>query len=256
MPIRIDPDTLQQVIRPGVELRKDSECRVDINSDTIQFRSMSESHEAYLDYSIPRSAFTPSEDLGTGNYWTTLDYMQDFVQLVTSNEVTIIAPTEADSSKITLQSDTVTYQYPPLASNAAHPVYRDNSTHLSSAPVLEVTLLNGVFTRALNAAALVGESMRIQATSDTRNVEFSASSTTGDSFLFSTPVDQVIAAEQPTASLTIAIDRLRDIVAAIPSATPVSLQLMNDYLVYRAEFPVPDAEIAVYIAEYLDSIYR
>lgn len=256
MPIRTDSETLQQVIRLGAELRKDGECRVDISSGTICFRSMSEDHTAYLDQSVPISDLTISDDHETGNYWTELTDTQNFLNTGPVNDVTLTTATETPDSTIILQSNTVTYQYSSVASKTAHRVYEDDSDTLSAEPVTEFTLPNGVFTRALNVANLIGEAMRVQVNPDTNHVEFSASNDLGDSFSYSPPVDHIVGNQQSTCALKIEIERLLDVIPFIPPTTPVSLQLTREYLVYRAEFPVPDATTTLYIAERQNSIYQ
>ena len=69
MPIRIAFNTLQQITRLALAVRKDGECRLDITSDTIRLRARSEDHVAYLDYSLPIS--TPEFPVAdvTGDYW-------------------------------------------------------------------------------------------------------------------------------------------------------------------------------------------
>lgn len=253
MPICIDSEILQQLIRPGLALRKDGECRIDINPDMIRLRTMSEDYEAYLDYSFPTSALRLLADDITGNYWTRLVHVKDFLNVGTGEEVRITTPTETEDSMIVLQSDGLTYQFQSVVSKYAHRVY-DNFT---SEPIIEFTLPNEVFARAIKVANLLGGDMRVKLDSNTRHVEFSATGRgIADSFSYSHPAEQISNTHQSTLSLTISIERLRDIIPFIPPATPISLQLMEDKLVYRSEFPVPDAEITLYIAERLGRIHK
>ncbi len=110
-------------------------------------------------------------------------------------------------------------------------------------------------TRAVDAANLLGTSLRVRFNHDTHHVEFSAESNAiNDAFTYTQPVEQIRRTEPSSSELTITIDRLREIASLVPATNTVSLEVTPHHLTYRAEHPITGGNLTVYNAEYLGAI--
>lgn len=251
MPIRIAFNTLQQITRLALAVRKDGECRLDITSDTIRMRARSEDHVAYLDHSLPISTPEfPVVDV-SGDYWLRFEHVQKFLNASPDAEVTIRTPAETPDSTFTLQSTGLTYRRTPITRHTAHRVFDS----ISAESRTTFSLQNSILTRAVDAANLLGTSLRVRFNHDTHHVEFSAEGNAiNDAFAYTQPVEQIRSTEPSSSELTITIDRLREIASLVPATNTVSLEVTPQHLTYRAEHPITGANLTVYNAEYLGAI--
>lgn len=246
MPIHIDAKTLQQIIQPCLAIRKDGECRIDIETDLIRLRTMSEGREAYVDYSLPTTVPQLSTNGVTGTFSVWLDRIQSYLNIGTGAEVLITTPNESPESKILLQSDGLTYRFQAVDDRYAHRVF-DTFT---SESLTQFSLRNGVFDRAVTVANLLGGEMQVQHYPETRRVEFSADGRSiPDAFAYSHSVKQINTHQLSPTDLTISIERLRDITPLFPPATDITVQLARDHLVLQAEYPITGADFTVYTAK-------
>jgi len=251
MPIRIACNTLQQITRLALAVRKDGECRLDITSDTIRLRARSEDHVAYLDYSLPIS--TPEFSVAgvSGDYWLRFAHVEKFLNASPDAEVTIRTPAETPDSTFTLQSTGLTYRRTPITKYTAHRVFDS----ISAESRTTFSLQNSVLTRAVDAANLLGTSLRVRFNHETHHVAFSAEGNAiNDAFAYTQPVEQIYSTEPSSSELTITIDRLREIASLVPATNTVSLEVTPHHLTYRVEHPISGANLTVYIAEYLGAI--
>jgi hypothetical protein len=246
MPVYIDAEMLQQIIQPCLAIRKDGECRIDIEPDTIRLRAMSESREAYVDYSLPTTVPQLSADGVTDSFTVWLDRIQSYLNIGTGDEVKITTPDELSDSIITLQSDGLTYRFQPVDSRYAHRVFDTFSTE----SLTQFSLRNGVFDRAVAVANLVGGEMRVQHDPKTQRVEFSADShSIPDAFSYSHSVKQINTHQLSSTNLTISIERLRDVTPLFPPTAGITVQLARNHLVFQAEYPITGADFTFYTAK-------
>jgi len=251
MPICIACNTLQQITRLALAVRKDGECRIDITSDTIRLRARSEDHVAYFDYSLPTSVPEFSVVDITDDYWVRFEHVKKFLNASPDADVTIRTPAETPDSTITLQSAGLTYRRTPITRHTAHRVFDT----ISAESRTNFSLPNSVLTRAVDAANLLGTSLRVRINQETHHVKFSAEGNAiNDAFSYTQPVEQIRSTHPSSSELTITIDRLRDIASLVPATNIVSLEVTPHHLTYRAEHPVTGANLTVYIAEYLGAI--
>jgi len=249
MPVRIDPAILRQIIRPALAIRKGSDSHIKIGSDTIRLRATSEDKTVYLDHSLPRPDTQPPVNNDIGSFWLRLEHIESFLNVGTSTEVTITFPSETSGSMVTLQSDGLTYRFPPLIQQ--YRLFEDPSNDA----VTEFSIQHGVFHRGVQVANLVGEAMRLRIVPDTHDIEFSSDSQgDGDAFYYSLSTDQITLVNGGSSSFTVPIDRLRDITPLVPNTSLASFQLTSNCLVYHVEHPVSEAQLTVYIAERLDRL--
>jgi hypothetical protein len=246
MPIHIDAKILQQIIRPCLAIRKDGECRIDIETDSIRLRTMSESREAYIDYSLPTTIPELSTDGVTGAFSVWLDPIQSYLNIGTGAELVITTPSESPESKIVLQSNGLTYQFQPVDDRYAHRVFDTFSTE----SLTQFSLRNGVFDRAVTVANLLGGEMQVQHNPEARCVEFSAEShSLPDAFSYTHSVKQTNNHQLSPTNLTISIERLRDITPLFPPMAKITVQLARDLLVFQAEYPITGADFTFYTAK-------
>lgn len=251
MPIHIAFNTLQQITRLALAVRKDGECRIDITSDTIRLRTRSEDHTAYLDCSLPISVPEFSVVDITGDYWVRFKHVKKFLNASSDADVILRPPTETPDSTITLQSAGLTYRRVPITKHTAHRVFDT----IPAESRTDFSLQNSVLTRAVDAANLLGTSLRVRFNQETHHVEFSTEGNViNDAFAYTQPVEQIRSIQPSSSELTITIDRLREIASLVPATNTVSLEVTPHHLTYRAEHPITGADLTVYIAEYLGTI--
>lgn len=205
----------------------------------------------YLDYSLPRPEIQPPVDDDIGSFWLRLERIESFSNVGTSTEVTITFPSETSDPMVILQSDGLTYRFPPLIQQ-----YRlfDNP---SDEPVTDFSIHHGTFDRSVRIANLVGEAMGLRIAPDTRHIEFSANAHgDGDSFLHSLFTEQITIVDGTSSSSTVPVDTLRAVTPLIPNASIASFQLTTNCLVYHINHPVAGAHLTVYIAERLDRLRK
>lgn len=245
MPIRIDPLTLQQLIRPGLAVRTECDCRVDVTQDRIRLCVLSEDKTTYIDYTVPIPSSQSLTDQETGSFWLELERLEGFLNAGPTEAVTISLPAETPDATITLQSAGLSYRFPQLA----EPAY-GLFDGLSAEAVTTCSLHHDLFADAIQAANLVGGKMHLQLDPATHHVKFSATATrTGDAFSYPIPAEQISSIHGSSSSLTITINRLRDITPHIPDTDLASLQLTRNYLLYHVEHPMVGADLCVYAAK-------
>ncbi len=111
------------------------------------------------------------------------------------------------------------------------------------------------FARAVRTANLLGEEIQIHLAPETKTIEFSATSRyNDDAFSYSIPTSHINSIQGAASTLTISIDRIREITEAIPSTARVSLQLHPTYLTYYVKYPTTGAKLTMQIANRLDTI--
>ncbi len=251
MPIHITLTTLQKMIRPGLALRKESEgdCHVDISPDMIQLQVLPEDRTAHLNHTLHTATLDAQFDSTPSSFWICLEPIKDFLNAANSTYITVVFPFETDDSRMILQSADLTYWFPPQ--EPAYPLYDVESEDVKTS----VSLHHRTFDQAVQGANIVGEKLQVHVDPDTRTVVFSAESTVGDdTFLYSLPADHINSIQGVESSLTISIDRLRNITPLISDATLASLQLMPHCLTYQIKHPTAKAELTLKIAQRHDII--
>jgi hypothetical protein len=251
MPVRTDPTTLRQIIRPLLAVRKVNECRVTVRSDLIRLQTVSEDKTLYVDYTLPRPLTKPLIDGETGSCWLYLQRVADFLNVGGREDITITFPFETADSTVLLESGRLTYRFPPVVAQQPYRLF-DN---LANDLVTEFSIQHGAFAESVYVANLVGGQMRLSLNPETRHIEFSSTSHgDGDAFRYTVPSDSINTVQGASSEFTISIDRLRDITPHIPDTSPVSFRLTKNHLVYHIEYPVPGAQLTMHIAERLDAL--
>ncbi|WP_143420486.1 DNA polymerase [Halorubrum sp. Ib24] len=246
MPLEFSADALREIVRLVLAIRKDGECRIDVDEEQLRLRACSEDKIAYLDYSLPTDAAVCSTDVVTGSYWVELEGLDDLIRVGTTGEVSVALPPETPNSRIALQSGGLTYRFPALAEQLSHRVYDGFSTETRC----ECVLPNSVFDRAVKVADLIGPELQVQFDSVTQFVEFAAEGDKSqDAFSHSHAVRQPESVDNSVESLTVPVARLQDITPRVPAAMPVSLGIDTHYLTYQTEGPVEGGDLTVYTAK-------
>lgn len=251
MPLECSGDALREIVQLVLAIRKDGECRIDIDEERLRLRTCSEDKIAYLDYSLPTDVAVRSTDGVTGSYWAELEGLDDIIRVGTTGDVSIALPAKTPQSRIALQSGGLTYRFPALAEQVAHRVYDNLSTEASC----ECLLPNRVFDRVIKVADLIGPELQVQFDPVTQSVEFATEGDkTQDAFSYSHAVRQTESVDNSIESLTVPVARLRDITPRVPAAMPVSLGVDTQYLTYETEGPVEGGNLTVYSAKRYDEI--
>lgn len=251
MTVRTDQTTLRQITNPLLAARKVTECRVEVRSDLIRLQTASEDKTLYMDYTLPRLSPKSSVKDETGSCWLNLEHVDDFLKTGIRENITVTFPFETADSTVILQSGHLTYRFRPLVSQQPYRLF-DN---LSTDPVTEFSIQHGAFAQSVYVANLVGGKMRLRLVPETRHVEFSAASREdGDAFTYTLPTDQINTVHGTSSEFAISIERLREITPYIPDTSLASFRLTHDHLVYNVEYPLPEAQLTMYIAERLSSV--
>ncbi|SNR61749.1 hypothetical protein SAMN06264855_12228 [Halorubrum vacuolatum] len=244
MPIHIAPTTLRETIRPGLAVRKIGDCCVDVGPNLVRLRVQSEDKTAYMNYELLPQSVDSLLTSKSSSFWIRLEPIKNFLDVGTSEEVSVSFPFETTDATMVLQSAGLRYRFPSIT-----PVYRVFDKPSYDA-VTTVSIQHRPFDRAVQVANLVGEEMHVSVVPDARRVEFSAKAgDDSDSFSYSVPDEQISSICGSASSLTISIDRLRDITPLIPDTTSASLQLTRHCLIYQVEYPISGAELTLYIAK-------
>jgi len=251
MPVRTNPTTLRQIIRPLLAVRKVTECRVDVRSDLVRLQTVSEDKTLYVDYTLPRPSTKSPDNDETGNCWLYLNRVEDFLNTGVHEDIIITFPFETTDSMVLLQSGRLTYRFPPLISQQPYRLF-DN---LANNPDTVFSIQHGAFAQSVHVANLVDGQMRLRLDPDARHIEFSSTgSEDGDAFRYTVPSDSINTVRGTSSEFTISIDRLRDITPHIPNTTLASFRLTSNHLVYHVQYPLSGAQLTMYIAERLSSL--
>jgi len=243
MPVRTDLRTLKQILQPGVTVRSDSESRIDVTHDKIRLQAVSEDKTVSVDYTLPTSCPTLSVDDADTSFWIPVERVNRMLRASPDSPVTLKLPTE--TSKFLLESGCLSYRLSPLNSRFTHRISEDTPNE----PQGEGSIRHGVFARAVRAADLLGEDMKVQLLPSRSIIKLSATNNyNDDAFSYSLPASQINRISGSASTLTISIDRLRDIVKAIPRAARVSLKFHPPHLTYRVKYPVTGANLTMRIA--------
>ena len=251
MPLECSADALREVVRLVLAVRKDGECRIDIDEEKIRLRACSEDKVAYLDYSLPTDTAIRSTDGVTGSYWAELEGLDYFIRAGATGEVSVAFPSETPKSRIAMRSAGLTYRFPVLAEQLAHRVY----DRLSTEGCCECSLPNRVFDRAIKVADLIGPEVQVQFDPVTQFVEFAAEGKKSqDAFSYSHAARQTESVDNSVETLTVPVARLRDITPRVPAAMPVTLRIGTRHLTYQTEGPVEGGNLTVYSAKRYDEV--
>lgn len=251
MPLECSADALREIVQLVLAIRKDGECRIDVDEERLRLRACSEDKIAYLDYSLPTDAVVCSPDEVTGSYWAELEGLDDLIRAGVTGVVSVAFPPETPKSRIALQSAGLTYRFPTLEAQSAHRVY----DRLSTGTRCECSLPNSVFDRAVKVADLIGPELQVQFDPVTQFVQFAAEGDKNqDAFSYSHAVRQPESVDNSGESLTVPVACLRDITSRVPAAMPVSLGIDTHYLTYQTEGPVEGGNLTVYSAKRYDEI--
>jgi hypothetical protein len=253
MPIHTAYTTLRQLTRLIFAVRKDGECRIDVSPDSIRLRACSEDRTTYLDHSVPTSAPELSIDDVTGSYWVRIGHVKQFLSATPNTDITIRLPPETENSTLTLQSSGLTYRHTTFDESTAHRLPdvpdADSTTELS--------LPNEVLDRAVDVTGLIeSKQLQIQFDHRTHHIQFSGKNGGQDSFQYSYPAEEILSTHPSSHDFSTSIKRLRDITPILPPTHTISLELSSHHLTYGAEYPVPGADLTVYLAKYHDKIAR
>lgn len=251
MPIYTNSTTLGQIIGPGLAVRTDGEGCINITEDSVRVRAVSETKDVYLDYTLPTdvSEFYIYELEDT--FWLFFEWIKGFLGVVGSGSrpVTLVTPAENPGSKIRLESEKLRYQFRPIDSRYTHSVDRSPSDEIMS----ECEISHGAFALAVRVANLLGNQLRVELNPRRQVVEFSVNGDT-DEFRYQLSTEQISHIHGAASTLTISIKRLRDLITVVPDASTVSLQFTGKHLIYEIKFPIPGANLQVYIAKLGDEI--
>lgn len=243
MPVQITPATLRELIRPGMAVRKESDCHVNVSPDRIQLQVQSEGKTVHLNHAFPTAPLDPQFERETRSFWLPLERIKDFLDTGVSEAVLITFPFETPDSKMILQSAGLTYRFSPR--DPAYRVFDGESTNHNTTASLD----HGPFNLAVQVANLVGDEMHVHLDPATRTVAFSAENTDGHAFSYVLPAEHITSMHGAESSLTISIDRLRAITPLIPATTLASVQLTPHRLTYQVEHPTESAELVLHIAQ-------
>lgn len=251
MPLECSADALREIVQLVLAIRKDGECRIDVDEERLRLRACSEDKIAYLDYSLPTDAVVCSPDEVTGSYWAELEGLDYFIRAGATGEVSVAFPPETPKSRIAMRSAGLTYRFPVLAEQLAHRVYN----RLSTEACCVCSLPNRVFDRAIKVADLIGPELQVQFDPVTQFVEFAAEGKKSqDAFSYSHAARQTESVDNSIETLTVPVARLRDITPRVPAAMPVTLRIGTRHLMYQTEGPVEGGNLTVYSAKRYDEI--
>lgn len=245
MSLQTDPDTFRQIIDPGIALRKDSECHVDIGDDRIRLRAVTEAETVYLDYSLPRQSIASVNSVEIGEFWVSLDSIADFLA-ISRGDVTVTLPSETDGKMLILQSGGLTYRAPSLIKPESHKLVDQKSYDVEGA----VKIRHATVAKAVACANLIGDTLEIHLDPGTNSLKFEAAAKIGnDTFSQVLPATDFEWITKEESRLTIPIDILRDLTPTIPESIDAVIELAPNQLIYRIEMPVDNAELTVHVAE-------
>lgn len=251
MPLEFSTDALREIVQLVLAIRKDGECRIDVDEEQLRLRACSEDKIAYLDYSLPTDAVVCSPDEVTGSYWAEFEGLDDVIRAGVTGDVSVAFPPETPKSRIVLQSAGLTYRLSTLEAQLAHRVY----DRLSTETRCEFSLANSVFDRAIKVADLIGPELQVQFNPVTQFVQFAAEGDKSqDAFSYSHAVRQPDSVDNSVESLTVPVARLQDVTPRVPAAMSVSLGIDTHYLTYQTEGPVEGGNLTVYSAKRYDEI--
>lgn len=242
MPLQIEASRLKRILRAARVVHTDSECRVHIGTDGIRLQSFRRDRTIYLDYSLPHSVKSKCDDLDSA--WIKLRPIKRIVDNGCIGEVRITLPFETPDSAVIVESNGLVYQSQSLTAPHGHnlPTPPDSKT-VSSCSIRHLP-----FKRAVRMANWLGGEVEIQITPDAQRVAFTASHGEED-FTYVVQPDNIEAIHGSTTKLTIPIHVLRDFTPTLPTNSIIALRIKPHYLLLTVEFPIPDAELRLYIAE-------
>jgi hypothetical protein len=249
MPLELSPAALEAMIQPVKQIHDESECRVDITPDTVRTRSVAQDKSIAIDHSLPLT--TQSVAGAPADFWITVDRVSAFLDTRPTGSVRITFPFETTDGRLVLNSDGLTYRFAPFFKRAKHKLV--SFSHQE--PPTVCSLQHKDFVRSLAVADLVADKLTLEFCPGTHRITFTATGDNGDSFTYSPRVEAVEAVGESTAPLTIATDRLSDLMSLIAADCLGTLELTPDFLTYRVEHPIPGAELTVHIARYKQAVY-
>lgn len=252
MPIQVPAKTLRQITKLVVEIREDGEARIDISSDRIRVRTLAEDLGAFLDLSISTTVPELTVDAPPASYWIDLERLHSLLTVILNENVILHLPNETPDSRFTFQATTLTYWLAPLDENTAHRIFDNISAQSTTA----FSIQNSAFNLGVSVANLVSTELQVQFNHPTQHVTFSANDPGGDSFTYSEHVDQVHTADRTTDELLISVDYIGEIASIVPPTDSICIELTPNHLTFRAEYPIQDATLTVYLAKYLQAISK
>ena len=251
MPIKTDVTTLKQIIAPGLAIRADGECCVEMTDETIRLQAISVDKIASLDYSLPTDTPKLCADVDQDRFWISVERVRRFLQVASDGPVKLLTSTEGSTSALHLKSGRHRYRFPPVNSRTAHRL----TTISSDEPTATCSINHGQFARAVSASNLVGNCLEITLNPATETVKFSAGNDNAAlTFSYSLPYTDINRLTGSPASLRISNSRLKDVTPHVPPDTIVSLQLTKNFLTYHVEYPVTGADLVIECAKRLTTI--
>jgi hypothetical protein len=243
MPLQIAARKLKQILRAAGVVHTESECRIDISTDGVRLQSFRRNRTIYLDYSLPYSVTSIGDD--TDSTWIKLNPITRFLNGISDGEVRVTFPFETPDSTVVIESNGLVYQFRSLIAPHGH--------YLPSPPdstaVATTSIRHFPFKRAVRTANWLGGEMEIQIAPDTHRVKFTATQDGKDDFTYVVRPDDVEAIQGSATKFTIPINVVRNFTPTLPANSVITLRLTPHYLLFTVEFPDPDAELQLYIAE-------
>lgn len=251
MSIKTDVTTLKQIITPGLAIRADGECCVEVTDKTVRLRAISVDKIASLDYSLPTDTPKLCADVDQERFWISVERVRQFLQVASDGPVKLLTSSEGNTSALLLRSGRYTYRFPPVNSRIAHRL----TTISSDEPTATCSISHGHFARAVSASNLVGDCLEITLNPATETVKFSAGNDDAAlTFSYSLPPTDINCLSGSPASLRISNSRLKGVTPHVPPDTIVSLQLTENVLSYHVEYPVTGANLVIECAKRLTTI--
>lgn len=248
MPVEIDTEYLNRIVRAARVVHSESECRIRIDTNGLSLQAHSIDKTAYLDYSIPSSDLLTLPARETGEVWVELQPIKRFLNTVDDGTIELRFPYETPESRVILESDRISYRSRSLVAPYGHRL----PGAVDATPMAECSFPHRYFNRAVRVAGWLGGNVEIQINPDAQRIEFSAARD-GDDFSYIVPREDIDTMHGSTAEFTASIAVLTYFIGTIPDSTRVTIRLTPDFLEYRAAYPA-DATLRLCIARWTDDI--
>jgi len=254
MPLNVDPETLELIIKPGLATRKDGECFIEVTSGEVQLHSRSATENVYFCESIPISTIQQPLENVPNSCWVNLEDIADFLTVNTESDLRFTLPFETADAEFILSDQSLTYRFGALNELSTHDPDPSPMGHTRTLCAIYQLDLS----RSLQAADLLGDDMQIHIIPEANHIEFLASnSNRGESFTYTVPEDHIKFICGRETEFNVEIDFLNEMSSSVLDNSIISLVLSDNSLKIALEYPFPGSSLVVHLSRYLQkSEYR
>lgn len=246
MPVRLPLSEFNKIVRTAKTVREVDDWKITVQPDSFHLETCSEDRTFSIHHVLPASLFIDYhiENVSSPS-WINIDPRntgrRKLFPKPTSDEVRLTLPDEREDTRVVLQSGNRRFRFSPIKPD----FYLQDFT---GEEIATVSLRFDLVTKAVQAADLVGDVMRISVDPDVPRIEFSAQKD-DESFSYTLPAEKIGLASGDPIDLEIPIEILPEILNTIRDPAAVSLVFAQYYLKIDITGHISEGKMSINIAK-------